>query len=187
MQQNIITRGSEAMNNYERCEQAVREIDSKYNDAELFKDFLCREKDKKRVWELEHDTPLDTWARELVNEIYPNYVGVYVKQADDYEEEVSVGDLVAISLAKESKRGSKRIILGDKICKEFIVRGSFWHFLFIKSIGYFLNAIDADQALKVLDKVLLLIEETKNCKKKYKELKMLAKANVSSKLTEKHL
>jgi len=178
------------MNYAERCERAIKEIESKYSNPELFRSFLCIERNKKRIWRLEYETPLDMWARELVDNIYPHYVGVYVKQADDYDEKIFIGDLVAISLAGESERGTGHIVINEKICKEFVIRGSFWHHLFIKSLGYFYE-IDADQALRVLDKILALIEEINKCKEKskekWKELDMLAEAETSNKLTEESL
>jgi len=172
------------MNYNERCVQAIKEIESKYSNPELFRNFLYREKDKKRIWNLEYETPLDMWARELVDNIYPHYVGVYVKWVDDYDKGIFVGDLAAISLTVESIRGAKHI--DDKVCNKFVIRGSFWHFLFIKSLEHF-SVIDADQALRILDKVLVLTEEINKCKEKYKELNILAKAEASNKLTEECL
>jgi len=174
------------MNYNERCVQAIKEIESKYSNPELFRNFLYREKDKKRIWRLEYETPLDMWARELVDNIYPHYVGVYVKRVDDYDKSIFVGDLAAISLTVESVRGAKHTVIDDKVCNKFVIKGSFWHFLFVKSLEYFF-VIDADQALRILDKVLVLTEEINKCKKKYKELNMLAKAEASNKLTEEYL
>jgi len=138
-------------------------IKNKYHDYRNFREFLIQAVLDHKKWNLSEDTPLDEWAREFMAELGYNPRDWYVDWDSCYLYAVYGEDDIYIG---ES---------GDDCDVEYPIGCALWHICLFRAFDEITDdvydeekwVVTAEQALRILNKIIPLMEEIKKCKTPY--------------------